>query len=97
MRHPEDLIKLLLLSPVGLPEKPDDFSHEEVAQRFSSWKGRVGARVFFKLWENNYTPFGLMRTAGSIGASKMLDFYLGRRMRTITSEEEVAAMKAYMH
>ena len=31
LRHPDDLIKLILLSPVGLPEKPDDFTHEEVA------------------------------------------------------------------
>jgi len=28
MRYPEDLIQLVLLSPVGIPEKPDTFTHE---------------------------------------------------------------------
>lgn len=36
MQFPEDLIKLILLSPVGLPERPDTFSHDEVAARFDS-------------------------------------------------------------
>ena len=28
LRHPEDILKLLLLSPVGVPEKPDDFKQD---------------------------------------------------------------------
>ena len=31
LRHPEDVKHLLLLSPVGVPEKPDTFTHDEVA------------------------------------------------------------------
>ena len=38
MQFPEDVIKLILLSPVGLPERPDTFSHDEVAARFDSKK-----------------------------------------------------------
>ena len=57
LRYPEDLEKLLLLSPVGIPEKPDDFTTENVVKRFDSVKGRIGARMVLKLWERNYTPF----------------------------------------
>ena len=38
LQFPEDVIKLILLSPVGLPESPDTFSHDEVAARFDSKK-----------------------------------------------------------
>jgi cardiolipin-specific phospholipase len=97
LRYPEDLIKLLLLSPVGVPEKPDDFTHEEVAQRFDSFKGRMGARVVLKLWEMNVTPFGPLRFTGSYATKAFLKFYLGRRMKSITHEEELEEMKAYLH
>ena len=97
LRHPEDIIKLLLLSPVGIPEKPDNFTHEEVAQRFKSFKGRVGARLILKLWENNFTPFGPLRFAGSYGTKFFLNFYVSRRMNSIIHEEELVEIKAYLH
>lgn len=51
LRHPEDVEKLLLLSPVGIPEKPDDFSHSEVVARFDSWKGKLYAKSALVLWD----------------------------------------------
>jgi pimeloyl-ACP methyl ester carboxylesterase len=88
---------LVLLSPVGIPEKPDTFSHDEVAQRFDSFKGKVGARIVLKLWEMNFTPFGPLRYSGSFGTKAFLKFYVGRRMKSITHPEELTEMKAYLH
>ncbi len=84
LRHPEDLERLLLLSPVGLPEKPDSFTHEEVAQRFNSFSSRMGARLILKLWEKNFTPFEVLRFSGSYGTKFFLKFYMGRRMKSVT-------------
>ena len=50
-----------------------------------------------KLWDNNFTPFGPLRFAGSLGTKAFLNFYLGRRMKSITDEEELADMKSYLH
>ena len=97
MRHPEDVIKLLLLSPVGLPEKPETFTHDEVVQRFDSAKGRIGARVALKLWESNFTPFGPLRATGSLGTKVFLKFYAGSRFKAITDPEELEEVKAYLH
>lgn len=57
LRHPEDVEKLVLLSPVGIPERPEGFTHEEVIQRFDTWKGKMYAKVVLALWERQYTPF----------------------------------------
>ena len=57
----------------------------------------MGARIVLKLWDNNFTPFGPLRFAGSLGTKAFLNFYLGRRMKSITDEEELADMKSYLH
>ncbi len=97
LRYPEDLLQLMLLSPVGIPERPDDFSHDEVAARFDSKRDKLGARVILHFWEKGYTPFMPLRFTGTLGAKAFLSFYVGRRMKSITHEEETTEMKAYMH
>lgn len=57
----------------------------------------MGARIALHLWENNYTAFGPLRVAGSLGTKAFLNFYLGRRMKSITDEDELADMKSYLH
>jgi cardiolipin-specific phospholipase len=97
LRHPEDVIKLILLSPVGLPEKPDTFTHQEVVERFDSWKGKAYAKAVLYLWEKNFTPFGPMRASGSWGTKAFLNLYLKNRMSSITVEDELREMKRYLH
>ena len=82
---------------MGLPERPDSFSHDEVAERFDTMKDKIGARLILHFWEKGYTPFGPLRASGSLGAKAFLKFYVGRRMKSITHEEEMSEMKAYMH
>ena len=42
MRYPEEIKKLLLLSPVGFPHKPDDFDHTKIANRMNSTVKKLG-------------------------------------------------------
>jgi cardiolipin-specific phospholipase len=51
LRYPDNVEKLLLLSPVGIPERPDNFTHEEIIDRFDTWKGKLYAKVVLGLWE----------------------------------------------
>jgi len=97
LRYEDDLLKLLLLSPVGLPEKPDDFTHQEIVDRFDTWKGRTYAKAAMYLWDKKVTPFGPMRAMGSWGTKAFLNFYLKNRMDAITDKAERKEMKRYLH
>lgn len=97
LHYPYDIEKLLLLSPVGIPERPDNFSHQEVADRFDARTDKIGAKMLLHFWEKGYTPFAPLRATGSLGAKAFLKFYASRRLKTITDEEELSEMKTYMH
>jgi hypothetical protein len=73
----------LLLSPAGVPEKPEDFDNQEIVDRFETKKGKLGAKIALHLWENNYTPFGILRKGGVLASKAFLNFYVGRRMTSI--------------
>ena len=97
LRHPEDVTKLLLLSPVGVPEKPQDFDNAEIVQRFDSFKGKVYAKSVLYLWSKNFTPFGPMRATGSWGTKAFINIYVKKRMSIISHEEELKEVKNYLH
>lgn len=97
LRYPEHVESLLLLSPVGIPEKPADFSNEEIVQRFDTWKGKLYAKVVLGLWERKYTPFQPLRVTGSWMTQLFLKHYLKNRMSAIEHEEEFQNMKNYLH
>lgn len=86
-----------MLSPVGMPHKPEDWDpHQKIANRMDTKKKKLGAKLLFYLWENNYTPFGPLRASGKWGASKFLNFYLTKRMG-LSDGEEKEELKAYLH
>ena len=64
LRYPEQLSRLLLISPVGLPERPDNYSSEQFTSNFDSIASRTAARVIYSMWERNYTPFHVLRWGG---------------------------------
>jgi cardiolipin-specific phospholipase len=51
LRYPEDIEKLLLLSPVGVPEKPEEYNAENIAKRMDTLPKKLGTKLLFKLWE----------------------------------------------
>ena len=95
MRYPEEIKKLLLLSPVGLPHKPEDYD-KKMLERMDSRTKRIGVKMVHYFWENNYTPFGVLRFTGRFGSSKFLDIYLTRRMKFPQGEER-EELKSYLH
>lgn len=68
LKHPERVQKLILASPVGLPEQGKEM--EGVAL--------TGHRIpsfFSYLWDANYTPQGLIRAAGPTGKTQRCLFF----------------------
>jgi cardiolipin-specific phospholipase len=68
MRYPEEIKKLLLLSPVGFPCKPDDYSPQNITNRMNSMTKKLGTKLLFKLWENQFSPFSVLRASGKFGS-----------------------------
>lgn len=60
LKHPDRVQKLILASPVGLPEQGE-------GQKGVALTGHKIPSILSHLWDSNYTPQGLMRGLGPIG------------------------------
>ena len=63
IKYPQYIKKLLMLSPVGLPDKPADFRYFAPENATRSGPPRVFGHI---VWKFNFTPFGTIRTAGRL-------------------------------
>ena len=75
LKFPTKLTKLVLLSPVGLPSKPADWTTAEML-RSKSAPRRLLTRKGILLWNQGWSPFTLMRGAGYYGAKQLASKYL---------------------
>ena len=93
-KYPQHVKKLVLLSPVGVPEKPSDEEMEERIQSFS-----LGGRLMVKfarwLWGRGVTPQDFMRTFGPVGKWMMTRFVSMRYRRLDHINKD--ALAAYMY
>lgn len=76
-RYPDRIEKLVLASPVGIPEPSADFE-EAVANM--NWKRRTLINSARWLWSRGVTPGDLVRTMGPIGRN-LMDRYSQMRFR----------------
>lgn len=83
LEYQHEIIKLILLSPVGIPEKPEDYSYENLVRRQTTFTRRMGIKLMIKLWDNSYSPFSVLRFGGNFGTSKFLNMYLRNRMKCL--------------
>ncbi|KAI9294028.1 alpha/beta-hydrolase [Neoconidiobolus thromboides FSU 785] len=86
MRYPERVDKLILLSPVGIPEKPavkPDTRHRATAPKWINW-----------LWDRHMTPQKIVRSLGPYGESLVLRYIMGRFPNL--PENEQALLKEYL-
>ena len=83
LKYESEIIKLILLSPVGIPEKPANFDYNNVAGSFDTFSKRMGAKIILTLWDKSFAPFGILRYGGSFSTRKFLGFYMNKRMKCI--------------
>eukprot|EP00484_Ammonia_sp_Unknown_P028525 CAMPEP_0197034808 /NCGR_PEP_ID=MMETSP1384-20130603/12777_1 /TAXON_ID=29189 /ORGANISM="Ammonia sp." /LENGTH=625 /DNA_ID=CAMNT_0042464767 /DNA_START=72 /DNA_END=1949 /DNA_ORIENTATION=+ len=61
LRYPQFVEHLILISPCGIPGKPDDA--EKMLDNYS-WKIRTMFKTFGKLWDSGWTPHDIIRMSG---------------------------------
>lgn len=64
MMYPTEIEKLLLISPIGMPEKPTDYTSQHFIDKFDSRTSKLGAKIVYEMWIRNYTPFHVLRWGG---------------------------------
>ena len=57
MLYEAEIEHLVLLSPVGVPEKPMDFRFENIAGKYNTVAKRMASRAILRLWDRSLTPF----------------------------------------
>ena len=76
----------MLLSPVGVPVKP------ETSERLVESKNHKGPPKWVinlanTSWEQQWSPFGIMRKSGSWMGQRLLRWYMKVRMTSLCEEE----------
>ena len=64
MKYPQYIEHLILISPVGVPERP---KNSEESLKNYSWKVRTMFKTFAKLWNSGWTPHDIVRISGPKG------------------------------
>ena len=85
-RYPQNIKKLLLISPVGIPIKPEvlDFNKAPVnGRKVPKWLRAIG----LKIWEKKISPFSLMRKSGGYLGKKIIKTFLKKRLVFLPQEE----------
>lgn len=87
LRHPDRVKKLILASPVGLPEQSDD-GVAITGHRMPSWLTR--------LWDANYTPQGVLRGLGPLGP-RFAFGYINNRFPFLPEDERATLGNYFYH
>ncbi|KAJ2452833.1 hypothetical protein EV183_002642 [Coemansia sp. RSA 2336] len=123
LKHPDRVEKLVLISPIGIPEPPPDYD-EKLRQGFGPARRRSAPadkpstpeyepaedsndssappsrsrimwfRLAMGLWERNFAPQWIVRSAGPFGR-RLIDWYVNRFKWL--SESQRTALAAYAH
>ena len=94
--YPQHIIKLILLSPVGIKSSETyDQEQEKLKQnpQYSNKKSFTW-KVVEHAWDKQWSPFGVMRKSGSFIGSKLINRYVSFRMKNLP-EEEKEVIKEY--
>lgn len=94
-RYPQHVDKLVLLSPVGVNDEPPAGWDDRVAQRSTST--RMMFATFRYLFENQYTPGGVLRSLPTSRSRSMIEGYVKNRLPAIVDEEERQTVADYLY
>ena len=93
-QYPQHVEKLILLSPVGVPEKKEEDEHIMASLPFY-------VRGIFKtvryMFECGITPGAFLRSLPYSKSKSMVDSYIWRRLPSIECEEEQANLSEYLY
>eukprot|EP01083_Nonionella_stella_P148485 470038_1 len=87
LKYPQHIAHLILISPVGLPQKPETDNNKSIQNRNLSVTLRLLIRFFKLLWDNGYTPSDILRYLGPKGKA-FLGFVVEKRLFRLDDETE---------
>jgi cardiolipin-specific phospholipase len=87
LRHPQKVRKLILASPVGLPEQVGD-GVAVTGHKIPSWISH--------LWNANYTPQGMLRGMGPLGP-RFAHGYINNRFPYLPEPERISLATYFYH
>lgn len=91
LKHPQHVERLVLLSPVGVPERPPP---EQDPVRQLPWFVRPLVGTFRALWSLNVSPQGVLRALGPAGP-RMTKGYVNKRFTAQVADKELLAQYLY--
>lgn len=93
-RYPQHVERLILLSPVGVPERqPED----ESKIKSLPFRLRAMIKTARYLFEKGITPGSFLRSIPYSKSKAMVDSYIERRLPAITCEEEQKNLGEYLY
>ncbi len=95
-RYPERVERLLLLSPVGVPDENDKGVQARVERMKSSWRGRTFLCILQTLFELT-NPGAFLRTLSTERSYGMAQSYVQRRLPEIADPEESETVADYLY
>lgn len=94
--YPQNIKKLLMLSPAGVVDVPPDFDITKLKFKNGKKPPKIAKALGTKIWKQKWSPFGVMRKSGARLGKKIIKSYLNRRMGDLP-KEEFDIMLDYMH
>jgi cardiolipin-specific phospholipase len=95
-RYPERVERLLLLSPVGVPDENDPNIKEKIEYYQSSWRSRTFLGVFRTIFDMT-TVGSVLRTLPEKRSFDMAHNYVQRRLPEISDPEESKTVADYLY
>ena len=96
-RYPERVERLILISPVGVPEETDDELQRRNQRYLSSYRARLFYALYTGLFERQYTGGGLLRTVSESRGRGWIHSYVTRRLPSISDPEEQTLLTDYLY
>ena len=87
LKYPQYIDHLVLISPVGIPEKPEEYDRGIAGNRNIPLWIRWMIRFFTKLWEYGYCPSDILRMLGPKGQD-FLRWVIEKRLFRLNGDDE---------
>jgi pimeloyl-ACP methyl ester carboxylesterase len=96
-RYPQNVERLILLSPAGVSEESRDVREKREARMGSSFQSRALAFCFVFLFERSQTVGGILRMLPQTRSHGLIHQYITRRLPAISESDEQLAVADYLY
>jgi cardiolipin-specific phospholipase len=96
-RYPQNVERLILLSPAGVTEESPEAKQRREARLASSTQTRMFGSLYTSLFDNDHTVGGILRMLPAGRSQGMIQQYIERRLPAIDCPDEQKAVADYLY